>query len=117
MAEGLGDASKLGSLRALHQLADRRVTWGATVLGKPSHAFYELAVKGLGLDAEDVAMIGDDAEADVGGTMAAALMGVLVQTGKYRPAAALPHASDKVSQARLSSLSENCFVTTSEASP
>jgi ribonucleotide monophosphatase NagD (HAD superfamily) len=87
------------------------------VLGKPSHAFYELAVKGLGLDAEDVAMIGDDAEADVGGTMAAALMGVLVQTGKYRPAAALPHASDKVSQARLSSLSENCFVTTSEASP
>jgi ribonucleotide monophosphatase NagD (HAD superfamily) len=31
-------------------------------------------------------MIGDDAEADVGGAMAAGLMGVLVQTGKYRPA-------------------------------
>jgi ribonucleotide monophosphatase NagD (HAD superfamily) len=30
-------------------------------------------------------MIGDDAEADVGGAMAAGLMGVLVQTGKYRP--------------------------------
>jgi ribonucleotide monophosphatase NagD (HAD superfamily) len=29
-------------------------------------------------------MIGDDAEADVGGAMAAGLMGVLVQTGKYR---------------------------------
>lgn len=57
----------------------------ATVLGKPSHAFFELAVEGLGLDAEDVAMIGDDAEADVGGAMAAGLMGVLVQTGKYRP--------------------------------
>ena len=30
-------------------------------------------------------MIGDDAEADVGGAMAAGLQGVLVQTGKYRP--------------------------------
>jgi HAD superfamily hydrolase (TIGR01458 family) len=57
----------------------------ATVLGKPSPAFFELAVKGLGLDAQHVAMVGDDAEADVGGAMAAGLMGVLVQTGKYRP--------------------------------
>jgi HAD superfamily hydrolase (TIGR01458 family) len=57
----------------------------ATVLGKPSSAFFELAVKGLGVNAEDVAMIGDDAEADVGGAMAAGLMGILVQTGKYRP--------------------------------
>ncbi|MBG0792880.1 HAD hydrolase-like protein [Methylocystis sp. H62] len=54
----------------------------ATVLGKPSSAFFELADKGLGINAEDVAMIGDDAEADVGGAMAAGLMGVLVQTGK-----------------------------------
>ena len=30
-------------------------------------------------------MIGDDAEADVGGAMAAGLQGILVQTGKYRP--------------------------------
>lgn len=30
-------------------------------------------------------MIGDDAEVDVGGAMAAGLMGVLVQIGKYRP--------------------------------
>jgi ribonucleotide monophosphatase NagD (HAD superfamily) len=30
-------------------------------------------------------MIGDDAEADVGGAMAAGLMGILVKTGKYRP--------------------------------
>ncbi len=57
----------------------------ATVLGKPSPSFFRLAVEGLGRSAEDVAMIGDDAEADVGGAMAAGLMGVLVQTGKYRP--------------------------------
>jgi len=30
-------------------------------------------------------VIGDDAEAPVGGAMAAGLIDVLVQTGKYRP--------------------------------
>jgi HAD superfamily hydrolase (TIGR01458 family) len=57
----------------------------ATVLGKPSPTFFKLAVEGLSCAVEDVVMIGDDAEADVGGAMAAGLMGVLVQTGKYRP--------------------------------
>jgi hypothetical protein len=66
------------------------------VLSKPSHAFFELAVKGLGLDAADVVMIGDDAEADVGGAMAAGLMGILVQTGKcrLRPGDASDQAAD-----------------------
>jgi len=57
----------------------------ARVLGKPSRMFFNLAVEGLGRPPENVAMIGDDAEADVGGAMAAGLMGVLVRTGKYRP--------------------------------
>lgn len=57
----------------------------ATVLGKPSRTFFTLAVEGLHCAVEDVVMIGDDAEADVGGAMAAGLMGILVQTGKYRP--------------------------------
>ena len=56
----------------------------ALVLGKPSPLFFALAVDSLGCAAESVAMIGDDAEADVGGAMAAGLMGILVQTGKYR---------------------------------
>jgi HAD superfamily hydrolase (TIGR01458 family) len=43
----------------------------ATVLGKPSPTFFKLAVEGLSCAAEDVVMIGDDAEADVGGAMAA----------------------------------------------
>ena len=30
-------------------------------------------------------MIGDDAEADVGGAIRAGLAGILVRTGKYRP--------------------------------
>ena len=57
----------------------------ATVLGKPAPTFFKLAVEGLRCAVKDVVMIGDDAEADVGGAMAAGLMGVLVQTGKYRP--------------------------------
>jgi HAD superfamily hydrolase (TIGR01458 family) len=57
----------------------------ASVLGKPSPAFFKLAVESLGCAAGDVVMIGDDAEADVGGAMAAGLLGILVRTGKYRP--------------------------------
>ncbi len=57
----------------------------ATVLGKPSAAFFKFAVESLGCAASDVVMIGDDAEADVSGAIAAGLKGVLVRTGKYRP--------------------------------
>jgi HAD superfamily hydrolase (TIGR01458 family) len=56
----------------------------AIVLGKPAPMFFALALQGLGWTAEDAAMIGDDAEADVEGAMAAGLSGVLVRTGKYR---------------------------------
>ena len=57
----------------------------ATVFGKPAAMFFKLAVESLRCAPEEVAMIGDDVEADVGGAMAAGLMGVLVRTGKYRP--------------------------------
>lgn len=57
----------------------------AVVLGKPASAFFLRAVESLGCAANEAAMIGDDAEADVGGAMAAGLKGVLVRTGKYRP--------------------------------
>ncbi len=57
----------------------------ATVLAKPSPMFFGLAVESLRCPSENVVMIGDDAEADIGGAMAAGLMGVLVKTGKYRP--------------------------------
>ncbi len=57
----------------------------AVLLGKPSPEFFSLAVDSLGYDRSDVAMIGDDAEADVGGAVAAGLKGILVRTGKYRP--------------------------------
>lgn len=57
----------------------------AILLGKPSEPFFKLAIEGLGCDRSAIAMIGDDAEADVGGAMAAGIRGVLVRTGKYQP--------------------------------
>lgn len=57
------------------------------VLGKPAHAFFAEALAAMGCTAGEVAMIGDDVEADVGGAMAAGLAGMLVRTGKYQPGA------------------------------
>lgn len=56
----------------------------AEVVGKPSPAFFELALGELGVPADRAAMVGDDVEADVGGAIEAGLAGVLVRTGKYR---------------------------------
>jgi HAD superfamily hydrolase (TIGR01458 family) len=57
----------------------------ATVLGKPEKSFFRLALEDLGLGSHEVAMVGDDAEADVAGAQAAGLRGIQVRTGKYRP--------------------------------
>ncbi|MDW6021779.1 TIGR01458 family HAD-type hydrolase [Mesorhizobium sp. BAC0120] len=60
----------------------------AVVLGKPSPAFFQLAVADMGLKPGAVAMIGDDAEFDVAAAIEAGLSGYLVQTGKWRPGTA-----------------------------
>jgi ribonucleotide monophosphatase NagD (HAD superfamily) len=52
------------------------------VVGKPAEEFFLAAMADMEL--ERAVMVGDDAEADVGGAMAAGLPGVLVRTGKYR---------------------------------
>ena len=46
--------------------------------------FFLAAVTSLGCAPGDTVMIGDDAEMDVAGAIAAGLDGILVQTGKYR---------------------------------
>jgi len=56
----------------------------ATILGKPSPNFFQAALSSMGCQAEDAVMIGDDAEADVSGALAAGIgKGLLVRTGKY----------------------------------
>ena len=56
----------------------------ATIIGKPSREFFQLATSSLGFAPENVLIIGDDIENDVGGGQACGLTGVLVKTGKYR---------------------------------
>jgi HAD superfamily hydrolase (TIGR01458 family) len=56
----------------------------ATVVGKPSAAFFALAVRALGVPGERVVVAGDDVTTDVHGAQAAGLGAVLVRTGKYR---------------------------------
>lgn len=58
----------------------------ARVIGKPSADFFALALSSLALPAEQVLIVGDDIDNDIGGGQAAGLQGVLVKTGKYRKA-------------------------------
>jgi HAD superfamily hydrolase (TIGR01458 family) len=54
------------------------------VLGKPARSFFETAVRSMGCTMAEVAMIGDDAEADVAGALKAGIEeAYLVRTGKY----------------------------------
>jgi HAD superfamily hydrolase (TIGR01458 family) len=57
----------------------------ARLIGKPNKDFFHLAVERLGLKPEEVAVIGDDIEADVQGAIDAGLKGILVKTGKFTP--------------------------------
>jgi HAD superfamily hydrolase (TIGR01458 family) len=59
----------------------------AEVVGKPTGAYFEAALAGLGANAEETVMVGDDVESDVGGAKAAGLRAILVRTGKFREAA------------------------------
>ncbi|MDP2797731.1 MAG: TIGR01458 family HAD-type hydrolase [Methanoregula sp.] len=56
----------------------------ATVMGKPSKTFFDLALRDMGLQSDQVAMIGDDITTDIGGAHNAGMKGILVRTGKFR---------------------------------
>jgi HAD superfamily hydrolase (TIGR01458 family) len=57
----------------------------ATLVGKPARAFFLQGARALGLPPERVAMVGDDAEADVEGAQAAGLGGIFVGAAWDRP--------------------------------
>jgi HAD superfamily hydrolase (TIGR01458 family) len=67
----------------------------ASVVGKPEPGFFGLVLEDLGLSAEEVAMVGDDAEADVLGAKRTGLLGIQVRTGKWQ-AATQPEEADLV---------------------
>jgi HAD superfamily hydrolase (TIGR01458 family) len=58
----------------------------AMIIGKPSAAFFQIALDDLGIKADEAMIIGDDIDVDVGGGQQAGLKGVLVRTGKFRQA-------------------------------
>lgn len=57
----------------------------AEVVGKPERAFFALALADLGRASDEVAMVGDDLEADIGGAQRAGLRAIQVETGKFTP--------------------------------
>jgi HAD superfamily hydrolase (TIGR01458 family) len=59
----------------------------AEVVGKPTAAYFEAALAELDAAPGEAVMVGDDVEADIGGAKRIGMKGVLVRTGKFRPAA------------------------------
>jgi HAD superfamily hydrolase (TIGR01458 family) len=57
----------------------------ATVLGKPSPAYFGAACEALDADPELTWMVGDDVEADIVGAQRFGMRTILVRTGKFRP--------------------------------
>jgi HAD superfamily hydrolase (TIGR01458 family) len=57
----------------------------ATVLGKPSPAYFDAACRALDAEPSMTWMVGDDLETDVAGARGVGMRAVLVRTGKFRP--------------------------------
>ncbi len=55
----------------------------ATLVGKPSRLLFEAAAQHMGLQPEEVAMIGDSLSSDIVGAKAVGSQGILVRTGKF----------------------------------
>ncbi|HJV04016.1 MAG TPA: TIGR01458 family HAD-type hydrolase [Actinomycetota bacterium] len=58
----------------------------AMVCGKPAETFFTGALSHIGVRPDRAAMVGDDVVTDVLAAQSAGLTGVLVRTGKFRPA-------------------------------
>lgn len=58
----------------------------ATLVGKPSRPMFEAAARSMGLELSQVAMVGDDLEADIVGAQALGCRAFMVRTGKFRAA-------------------------------
>jgi len=56
------------------------------VLGKPAPAFFDAAMQRLAVTSDEIILIGDDIKGDIDGAQQAGIRGLLVRTGKFRPA-------------------------------
>ena len=55
----------------------------ATVVGKPSPMFFEMALRDMNVPPDQAAMIGDDILTDIAGARSIGMKAVLVRTGKF----------------------------------
>lgn len=78
----------------------------ATLVGKPSPAFFELAAEVLGRPVRKLAVVGDDAESDVRGAHAAGLTAIQVETGKFDPGRAAEAPAAQPPEHRISSIAD-----------
>jgi HAD superfamily hydrolase (TIGR01458 family) len=69
-----------GSFVSLFEYATNQT---ATILGKPSENFINLAISDMGLTASEVAIVGDDISTDILGAINTGAYGILVKTGEY----------------------------------
>jgi len=56
----------------------------ATVMGKPSKAFFDMALRDMDLRPDQAVMVGDDIITDIAGARKTGMKAVLVRTGKFR---------------------------------
>ena len=54
------------------------------LMGKPEKNFFNLAVKDLNINNENILMIGDDISSDIEGSINANLKAIQVKTGKFQ---------------------------------
>ena len=69
----------MGAFVAAFEYATGRT---ATLVGKPSRAMFEAAARSMGLDVSEVAMVGDDLQADIGGSQGLGIRGLHGATGQ-----------------------------------
>lgn len=57
----------------------------ATVMGKPSETFFNIALESLQLSANETVVVGDDITSDIVGAERMKMRSILVKTGKFKP--------------------------------
>ncbi|MBI3328331.1 MAG: HAD-IIA family hydrolase [Nitrospinae bacterium] len=62
------------------------------ILGKPSRAFFELAMRRLGIAPQEAVMVGDNVETDIKGAKAMGIWSILVTESHLKPTADLSQA-------------------------
>ena len=70
-----------GFVTALEYAADTE----AVIIGKPTASFFQIVADSMQLKPEEILMIGDDIESDIGGAQKVGFPTALVKTGKFKP--------------------------------